>query len=73
MAITKVWIDESQNECISCGACESIAGGVFEIADKAVVKADADLSAESEITDAASSCPSSVIAFELDGSGHRDN
>jgi ferredoxin len=66
MAITKVWIDESQNECISCGACEGAAPAVFEIADKAIVKNGADLTQESEIRDAAANCPVSVIAFETD-------
>jgi ferredoxin len=64
MAITKVWLDESQNECISCGACESAAPDVFEIPDKMVVKPNADLSQEDAIRDAVNSCPSSVIAFE---------
>jgi ferredoxin len=76
MAITKVWLDESLNECISCGACESAAPQIFEIPDKMAVRADAnvaDASLAESILDAANSCPVSVIAIEQDGSGNRDN
>ena len=38
MAIRKVWLDESENECISCGACEAICSAVFEVPDKMIVK-----------------------------------
>lgn len=65
MAIRKVWLNESENECISCGACESICSDVFEVPDKMKVKEGADFNAyESEIIEAADSCPTQVIAYE---------
>lgn len=65
MAISKVWLDESENECISCGACESICPAVFEIPDKMVVKDGVDFNSfESEIIEAADGCPTQVIAYE---------
>lgn len=72
MAITRVWLDESENECISCGACEAACEAVFSVPDKMVVRDDADLTLENEIIDAADSCPVSVIAIEYDNSGKRD-
>ena len=74
MAITKVWLDESENECAMCGACEAICPDVFEVPEKMVVKEGADLAAnESEIEEAAQGCPAAVIAIENDHSGKRDN
>lgn len=65
MAISKVWLDESENECISCGACESICSEVFEVPDKMVVKQGVNFSSfESEIIEAADSCPTQVIGYE---------
>lgn len=65
MAIQKVWLDESENECISCGACESICSAVFEVPDKMVVKSGVDFNAyESEILEAVESCPTQVIFYE---------
>ncbi len=65
MAIQKVWLDERDNECISCGACESVCPAVFEVPDKMVVKDGVDFNAyESEIIEAADSCPTQVIAYE---------
>jgi len=65
MAITKVWLDESENECSMCGACEAVCGDVFEVQEKMKVKSDVDFSAhEAEIKDAAESCPVGVIAFK---------
>ncbi|HEX3007047.1 MAG TPA: ferredoxin [Bacteroidales bacterium] len=63
--IQKVWLDESENECISCGACESVCSEVFEVPDKMVVKNGADFNAhESAIKEAADSCPTQVIRYE---------
>ena len=60
MAITKVWLDESSDECVSCGACEATCDAVFEVPKEGV-----DFSAyESEIKDAADSCPAGVIKYE---------
>lgn len=73
MAITRVWLDESENECTMCGACEAVCDAVFEVPEKMVVKADADLSLEDEIKEAVDSCPVDTIAVEYDNSGKRDN
>ena len=76
MAITKVWLDESSDECVSCGACEATCDvscgaceatcdAVFEVPEKMKVKEGVDFSAyESEIKDAADSCPAGVIKYE---------
>jgi ferredoxin len=65
MAIKKVWLDESEDECISCGNCESICPEVFEVPDKMVVKAGVDFSKyEDTIKEAIDSCPTSVIKAE---------
>lgn len=62
MAIKKVWIEEG---CTSCGLCESICPDVFEIPDEAVVRNNADFSANEEgIKEAAESCPVEVIKYE---------
>ena len=66
MAITKVWIDESENECTMCGACEAICDAVFDVPEKVVVKADADLSFQDEIQEAADCCPTQVIKVTLE-------
>jgi ferredoxin len=64
MAITKVWLDESSDECVSCGACEATCDAVFTVPEKMVVKEGVDFSAyENEIKDAAESCPAGVIKF----------
>lgn len=65
MAIKKVWLDESENECISCGVCESTCPEVFEVPDKMVVKQGVNFDDyEAAILDAVESCPSEVIKFE---------
>jgi ferredoxin len=65
MAITKVWLDESNDECTSCNLCEEIAPEVFEVPDKMVVKEGVDFNKfEDEIKEAAESCPVEVIAYE---------
>jgi ferredoxin len=62
MAIERVWLDESDDECISCGNCEAICPEVFEVPDKMVVIADADLAAnEAKILEAVEACPTGVI------------
>jgi ferredoxin len=73
MAITKVWLDETENECTLCGACEAICPEVFEVPEKMIVVDDADLNLIEEIEEAAEGCPVATIAIEYDGSGNRDN
>ncbi len=65
MAISKVWLDESEDECISCGNCEAICPEVFSIPDKMVVNPDADIAAnEAGILESIDSCPTAVIKAE---------
>ena len=74
MAITKVWLDETENECTMCGACEAVVDAVFEVPDKMIVKSGVDFSKfEAEIKEAAEGCPVATIAFETDNSGKRAN
>jgi ferredoxin len=74
MAITKVWLDESENECSMCGACEAACGAVFEVPEKMAVKAGVDFAAhEKEIKEATESCPVGVIAYAENGSDKRAN
>lgn len=73
MAITKVWLDETTQECTVCGLCQMVCPKVFIISEKMMVRDDADLGAEQEIREAALSCPVSVIALEEDHSEKRDN
>ena len=74
MAITKVWLDESENECSMCGACEAACDAVFEVPEKVQVKAGADLAAnEAGIKEAAEGCPVGVIAYAADGGSERAN
>lgn len=65
MKITRVWLDESTDECTSCNLCESIAPDVFEVPDKMVVKENVDFEAfRTEIIEAAEICPVEVIKYE---------
>ncbi len=67
MSIKKVWLDESEDECIACDLCADTAPDVFEVPEKMEVKPDADFEAnDSEIRDAAENCPTQVIKFEED-------
>lgn len=67
MAIIKVWLDESEDECISCGSCEAVAPKVFEVPNKMIVIEGIDFSQyEDEIKEAVDVCPTSVIKFETD-------
>jgi ferredoxin len=65
MSITKVWLDESEDECTSCELCADIAPDVFEVPDKMIVKPNADLdSNETDIREAVDNCPTQVIKIE---------
>jgi ferredoxin len=71
--ITKVWLDESENECTMCGACEATCPEVFEVPEKMIVKGGADFSLNDQILESAEGCPVGTIAIEYDNSGKRDN
>lgn len=74
MAITKVWLDESENECTMCGACEAVCDAVFSVPEKMVVKAGVDFAKhEADIKDAADGCPVGTIAYAVDGADKRAN
>ena len=73
MKITRVWLDESIEDCTECGLCETTCPEVFEVPEKMVVKSDANLQKKNGIEDAANACPVSVIAIEYNNSGDRDN
>ena len=61
--ITKVWLDETNDECVECGACEACTDAVFRVENKCKVL-DADYSKyEEEIKDAADTCPAGVIRY----------
>lgn len=65
MAISKVWLDESNGECVSCGACESVCDAVFSVPEKMAVKTGVDFSKyEAEIKEAAEGCPAGVIKYQ---------
>jgi ferredoxin len=65
MKINKVWLDESEDECTSCGLCASIAPEVFDVPDKMVVLENVDFNEYiEEIKEAVDSCPTCVIKFE---------
>lgn len=62
MAINKVWIDDG---CIACGLCSDLCPNVFRLEDTAVVKEDADFTANEDcIKESAESCPVEVIKYE---------
>lgn len=62
MAINKVWIEE---DCISCGNCESVCPEVFHVEDISHVKEGVDFNKyEPEIREAAEECPVNVIKYE---------
>ena len=62
MAISKVWIEDG---CTACGLCESICPEVFKLEDLATVIPGADFNSnETQIIEAAESCPVEVIKYE---------
>ncbi len=52
------------DDCIACGACESICDAVFSIEDKAVVNESAVADNEDSVKEAAEACPVSAIVIE---------
>ena len=73
MGITRVWLDESINECTMCGACEATCPEVFEVPEKMVLNKNPDFKLTEPIEDAADGCPVATIAIEYNHSGKRDN
>ena len=71
--ISRVFLDESINDCTSCNLCSSTCPEVFEVPDKMIVIPNANLSLIQQIEDAAADCPVSTIAIEYNNSGKRDN
>jgi ferredoxin len=64
MAILKVWLDESEDECTSCGLCAEIAPNVFEVHEKMIVKENVKFNEyNKKIREAAVNCPTGVILF----------
>lgn len=62
MAIKRVWVEE---DCIACGTCEGICREVFTVTDRSNINEGVDFNKyESEIKEAAESCPVSVIKYE---------
>ena len=59
--VTKVWLDETENECTMCGACEATCPEVFEVPEKMIVKSGADFSITSQIVEAAEGCPATTL------------
>ena len=55
-----------KDDCTACESCIDICPEVFEMGDDdiAVVKADADLSLDDKIKEAAEDCPSESIEYE---------
>ena len=52
------------DECIACGACESICDAVFSIEDKAVVDESAVADNIDVVKEAADACPVGAIEVE---------
>ncbi len=52
------------DDCIACGACESICDAVFSIEDKAVVDESAVAANEDCVKEAAEACPVGAIVVE---------
>lgn len=64
--ITRVWIDESEEECVSCGACEACADAIFRVDDKCRIVGTDFASYETEIKDAVDICPAEVLHYSED-------
>ncbi len=52
------------DDCLACGACESICDAVFSVEDKAIVNAANIAGNEDAIQEAAGACPVSAIVVE---------
>ena len=65
--ITKVWIDETEEECVCCGACEAICDPMFRVPDKCEIVGTDYAKYDAEIREAADCCPAGVIRYAEDG------
>jgi ferredoxin len=66
--ITKLWLDESENECDMCGACEFVAPQVFQVPEKLIINQNADFDAERDkVIEGVMICPTGVIAAVING------
>ena len=65
--ITKVWIDETDEECVACGACEAICDAIFRVPHKCEIVGTDYAKYDTEIRDAAYCCPAGVIRYAEDG------
>lgn len=65
--ITKVWIDETYDECVCCGACEAICDAIFRVPEKCEIVGDDFATYDAEIRDAVDCCPADVIRYAEDG------
>ena len=70
--ITRVWLDESVNECTMCGACEATCPEVFEVPEKMIILEIPQYELKEVIEEAADGCPVATIAVEYNGSGERN-
>ena len=61
--IKNVWIDESQDECVECGACECACDAIFSVNPKVKIVGSDFANYDTEIRDAADVCPAGVIKF----------
>lgn len=67
--ITKVWIDESEEECVSCGACECACEAIFHMNgnnDKVEIIGKDFATWDQDIRCAADACPAEIIKFAED-------
>ena len=65
--ITKVWIDETYDECVCCGACEAICDAIFRVPEKCEIVGDDFAKYDEDIRDAAECCPADVIRYAENG------
>lgn len=61
--IKNVWIDESKDECVVCGACEATCDAIFRVEKKVKVVGSDFVEYDKEIREAADICPAEVIKF----------
>lgn len=65
--ITRVWIDETYDECVGCGACEAGCDAIFRVPHKCEVVGTDYAKYDTEIRDAVYCCPAGVIRYAEDG------